>query len=598
MKDCNKIYEKRKNKYLQISKKVSKTMGLVSILRIIAIGISIAIIFLRDNGDYFSFILGSISIGIFIYLVILHNGLKVKYRYICNLKGINHLKIERSNGKWTQFKDDGEEFKNDKHSFSEDLDIFGQGSLFQLINKGRTSMGRKRLANILTTPCDTKEAIIKRQEAINELSSKRWWRDRLEVEGMMSIDKDINKKELINWINDRDKLYSNSLIIALINLMPLITISSIILNHFGKLSIYIPLALIGVQGLLLSINIGSRNRKFGLVSKYQDNLKGYKMILKHIERGNFKSEHLKELKGRLKDENMSAYNQMKRLEKIVQSTNNRRNMLFFPINIILLWDYRCLIKIERFKGQGGLKIGQWLEVIGEMEALSSLATLGYNNPKWSTPIITNEPSTIRIKEIFHPLLIDNPVSNDVTIKEPSRILLITGSNMSGKSTFLRTIGINLVLAYTGAKVCASTMVTSIMNIQTCMRTKDNMEKGVSSFYAELKRIEKIIVASQGTKQVFFLLDEILKGTNSFDRHTGAKMILKQLYNNNGMGLVSTHDLELGELEEETKGSIKNYHFEEYYNNNKIYFDYKLKNGISNTRNALYLLRMIGIGDTN
>ncbi|WP_425447413.1 MutS-related protein [Dethiothermospora halolimnae] len=598
MKDCNKIYEKRKNKYLQISKKVSKTMGLVSILRIIAIGISIAIIFLRDNGDYFSFILGSISIGIFIYLVILHNGLKVKYRYICNLKGINHLKIERSNGKWTQFKDDGEEFKNDKHSFSEDLDIFGQGSLFQLINKGRTSMGRKRLANILTTPCDTKEAIIKRQEAINELSSKRWWRDRLEVEGMMSIDKDINKKELINWINDRDKLYSNSLIIALINLMPLITISSIILNHFGKLSIYIPLALIGVQGLLLSINIGSRNRKFGLVSKYQDNLKGYKMILKHIERGNFKSEHLKELKGRLKDENMSAYNQMKRLEKIVQSTNNRRNMLFFPINIILLWDYRCLIKIERFKGQGGLKIGQWLEVIGEMEALSSLATLGYNNPKWSTPIIANEPSTIRIKEIFHPLLIDNPVSNDVTIKEPSRILLITGSNMSGKSTFLRTIGINLVLAYTGAKVCASTMVTSIMNIQTCMRTKDNMEKGVSSFYAELKRIEKIIVASQGTKQVFFLLDEILKGTNSFDRHTGAKMILKQLYNNNGMGLVSTHDLELGELEEETKGSIKNYHFEEYYNNNKIYFDYKLKNGISNTRNALYLLRMIGIGDTN
>ena len=197
-------------------------------------------------------------------------------------------------------------------------------------------------------------------------------------------------------------------------------------------------------------------------------------------------------------------------------------------------------------------------------------------------------------DLGHPLLSEKRVYNDVSIKDPSNILLITGSNMSGKSTFLRTIGINLILSYTGAPVCAKAFSASIMEIYTCMRISDNLEESISSFYAELIRIKMIVSASKEGKQIFFLLDEIFKGTNSLDRHTGAKILIKQLQSCGAVGLVSTHDLELGELEKESAEKVKNYHFREYYKNDEIHFDYKLRPGVSTTRNALYLIKMAGL----
>ena len=249
-------------------------------------------------------------------------------------------------------------------------------------------------------------------------------------------------------------------------------------------------------------------------------------------------------------------------------------MYYLPINILTLWDYQCLINLQRFKKASGASLKSWLEVIGEMEALNSLSTIAYEHSDWAMPKFQAGSPIFKAKNLGHPLLGSNRVYNDVHIEKSQNILLITGSNMSGKSTLLRTTGINLVLAYAGAPVCAENFYCSIMDIYTCMRTSDNLEKNISSFYAELLRIKKLVTATENKAPIFFLLDEIFKGTNSIDRHTGAKVLVSKLSTENALGFVSTHDLELGDIENTNK-KVKNYHLKEYYKDDKLYFDYKL-----------------------
>jgi DNA mismatch repair ATPase MutS len=228
-----------------------------------------------------------------------------------------------------------------------------------------------------------------------------------------------------------------------------------------------------------------------------------------------------------------------------------------------------------------------------LEALASLSIIAFDNADWAQPEFITDKLAVNASELAHPLLPKSRVSNDAQLGLPHSILLITGSNMSGKSTYLRTIGLNLVLAYAGAPVCAKSFSCSIMNIYTCMRISDNLEKNISSFYAEIIRIKKIVSAAKKGERVFFLMDEIFKGTNSFDRHLGAETLVNMLSRQNAVGLVSTHDLELGELEEQNP-KVKNYHFLEHYKNNEICFDYRLRPGVSTTRNAIYLMKLAGI----
>ncbi|MEL7598196.1 MAG: MutS family DNA mismatch repair protein, partial [Clostridiaceae bacterium] len=235
--------------------------------------------------------------------------------------------------------------------------------------------------------------------------------------------------------------------------------------------------------------------------------------------------------------------------------------------------------------------------IGTIEELGSFSTLAFDNSDWTMPKFKENGFIFKGENIGHPLLGSERVCNDLTIEEDKKIILITGSNMSGKSTFLRTAGINLVLAYVGAPVCAKKFECSIMEIFTCMRISDNLEKNISSFYGELLRIKELVNKTKEERKVFFLLDEIFKGTNSIDRHTGAKILINKLSSKKVLGMVSTHDLELGSLEKENS-NIKNYHFEEYYKNNNIYFDYKLRRDISTTRNAMYLMSIAGIVDSD
>jgi DNA mismatch repair ATPase MutS len=314
----------------------------------------------------------------------------------------------------------------------------------------------------------------------------------------------------------------------------------------------------------------------------------------HIEKKTFSSEYLIKLRAKLiNKEGITASSQIKKLVKLVNLISDRANMYYLPINILLLWDYQCLINLQRFKKESGPFLKTWLEVIGEMEALNSLSIISYENNDWATPKFQSGSPIFKAENLGHPLLGSSRIYNDINIAKSQNVLLITGSNMSGKSTLLRTTGINLVLAYAGAPVCGTSFTCSIMDIYTCMRTSDNLEKNISSFYAELLRIKTLVSATESKSPIFFLLDEIFKGTNSIDRHTGATVLVTKLSNENALGFVSTHDLELGDIENTNK-KVKNYHLKEYYKDDKLYFDYKLRSGVSTTRNALYLMKMAGL----
>ena len=255
-------------------------------------------------------------------------------------------------------------------------------------------------------------------------------------------------------------------------------------------------------------------------------------------------------------------------------------------------DIFILSNLQEWRIKNGYKLEKWLEDMGEVEALVSLSTISFEHEEWTYPTISgiNEIEAI---ELAHPLLGERAKANNFNLKGSEKVALITGSNMSGKSTFLRTIGFNMVLTYLGLPTFSKGFKCGISNIYTCMRTQDNLDENISSFYAEILRIKLVIEAAKNGERVFFLLDEIFKGTNSQDRHDGARILIEQLVKLQGVGLVSTHDLELCDLENE-KSWLVNYNFREYYKNNKINFDYVLRRGMSKTQNAKHLMKLAGI----
>jgi DNA mismatch repair ATPase MutS len=282
---------------------------------------------------------------------------------------------------------------------------------------------------------------------------------------------------------------------------------------------------------------------------------------------------------------------------MVEWMETRRNpLVHFVLDTVVFWDIQWLWSFRAWKRVNGARLRTWLEAVASLEALSSLAILPFENPEWRVPEVTEGPPLVSARRMGHPLLPpDRRVANDFELGKPGEILIITGSNMSGKSTLLRTVGINLVLAYAGAPVCAEDFRCALLHIHTSMRLRDDLEKRISSFYAELLRVKGIIEAARGGSKVLFLVDEIFRGTNSKDRHEGATAVLRQLHSLGSAGLVSTHDLELARLQEMEPAHFRNAHFQESYQDGRISFDFRLREGVSTTTNAIHLIRMVGLG---
>ncbi|AFM01314.1 mismatch repair ATPase (MutS family) [Desulfitobacterium dehalogenans ATCC 51507] len=601
MKDPQSIYEKRKQTYEDLSKKQKQTANQLSNYRLFSflLGFTVAVFLYLKVSGVSGIVTGILTLGVFLYLASRHRHVRTQLRYSEILTGLNQKGIQRLQGEWVKFKEQGVEFSEEKHPYAIDLDLFGQASIFQWINSAQTPLGRVTLSQVLKTPFKNHEELLKRQEAIAELARNLGWRQRFETEGVVASQQFQAVEPFILWAKEREEAYLKPVLKLAVTVLPAITcIMGALYVFWGAVPWQVPGLLVAVQIVLLQLYNKGRSKVLSMVYKHEASLKTYADMLKQLEKKKFRSAELQRLQHILRDQKgQSAYEQIQKLSKIVERISNRENAMFIFINILLLWDYHCMIALEEWKSKSGGLLKSWLEVIARFEELSSLATIPFENPDWVFPVIVEKSAEQRgltARQMGHPLLTRKRVTNDFTLKEPSGIALITGSNMSGKSTFLRTVGTNLLIAYTGAPVCAQEFRCSIVEIWTCMRVSDNLEQSISSFYAEILRIKQIVEAAKGNEPVFFLLDEIFKGTNSHDRHQGAIALIQQLQKEGALGLVSTHDLELGELERESKGRIKNYHFREYYQNKEIYFDYKLRGGISTTRNALYLIGLAGI----
>ena len=530
------------------------------------------------------------SMFLFIAFVLYHMNIKDKLNYSKGIIDVNKRYLDRISGEWIAFKDLGEEFVDKAHRYSSDLDIVGERSLFQLINLTNTFYGRKILSDDLLNPKYDEEEIALRQEAVEELKGKLEFCQKLELKA--SDDSIKNPRKMIDYFNMSKEVYSKTMINVL-RIMPLafILVSSAILL-FKIESLYrIVFFLFTIQSIIWLLGMSKNNEILGNVEYLTSNLGNYVDILKLIEKEDFQSSLLKDIREKLfsNDASLSA---IKKLEMITQRISIKSNgLLYLVFNILFLWDYQNAFSLEIWKKNFGKGVETWLYSIGQIEALMSLTVPLQIEDGLSFPHIDASSFKIEAKEIGHPLIKkEERIYNDITIED--EILIITGSNMSGKTTFLRTLGINIVLANAGTVTFSKEFSLPIMDIYTSMRITDDLKNKISTFYGELLRIKDILDYSEKNKNTFFLIDEIFTGTNSKDRIYGAKNVLRNLNKSGLMGAITTHDLEICQLDSHER--IVNYNFSEDYIDGKIDFDYKIKKGKSTSTNAKHLMELVGI----
>jgi len=593
------IYQDRIKFYQAKNGELEKKARNISNLRLFVAlgGLSLTFYLYRTGAQLAAAGFFLVTLFIFAKLVFRHQDLKKEKAHVQTLWKINEEAVARFNETWTDFPDMGSEFIEESHSYGVDLDIFGKRSLFQLINTTTTFLGRKKITDLLLNPTLDQKDLLVRQESIKELAGHLDFRQNLQAEGRKFAKSNQDPEELFQWATSFSHLsWTSPVVMALIKLSPLVllALTGLALLMPEVVSYYIPVTLVLCHALLLLYFSKSTSTTFSVANRYQESIKGLKEMLRLFEVESFHAPGLIKLQDNLKCKgNRPAFRQIEKLSRAVDMTYLRYHQLYLIFNFITLWDFHCMVALESWKKESGKGLKNWLHTLGEVEMLSSASLLAYDHPDWCFPQFSQENPGLKAEAIGHPLLPATRVTNDVELKHKGEILLITGSNMSGKSTFLRTVGVNLVLAYLGAPVCARSFHCGFLELYTSMRINDNLDTGTSSFFAELKRIKTILEEAQKGRPVLFLLDEIFRGTNSRDRHTGARHLIKKLSSTGAIGLVSTHDLELGDLSKESP-FIKNYHFSEYYQNGKIFFDYKLKPGVSTTRNAIFLMKMAGI----
>lgn len=595
------IYIKNINTNKENSNSLKRKINMISIIRLIVVVLCIFTDFILYKECLINMIIISTlgHIAVFLFLIYRHDVmLKMKKRFDILVK-INEDGINRINGNYHEIEDSGEEYLEEEHAYVNDLDIFGKSSLFKLLNTCVTDGGRKELADILKRKIKfNKHQIDERQKAIQELSHKIEWRQRIIVEGRLEQKKSgENISEFIKWNKNCTK-DSGSAIVITAGTFIFITILSVLAVLKGILPESFILLDLMVNYIVLKVMSKSLKIQMDLFESIKKIIIPYSRILEIVQDEKFEASYLKSVKKTLisdkkNGKEINCKSAMKKLADILSWIGDSKyNSYYFIINVIFFSDIFLLKKMEKWREENGEYIEQWLNSLYRIDELCSFASFDFEHEKWCYPEISSMDD-VEGERIGHPLLNDKCIRNSFKLDEKHKIALITGSNMSGKSTFLRTIGINMVLSYSGTKVCADRFKCGIMNIYTCMRTKDNLEESISSFYAEILRIKMLIEAAKKGEKIFILLDEIFKGTNSQDRHTGASTLIKQIIEYDGMGLVSTHDLELCDLEKENT-KIINYNFREFYEGNKIRFDYILRRGKSETRNAVHLMRLAGI----
>ena len=592
------IFQSRKETFQTLAEQFQKQYNQWAVLRAILFLVTALIsyiVYQYSSGDY---VIPVVIIGISIFLFSVNKHLKIKYLRDKNrvLSSLNEDEIKRLDNVFTRT-ETGEQFVELNHLYASDLDIFGKQSLFKLLNRTHTYTGGSTLANWLKFPTQKTE-ILNRQESIEELSDKIDFRQDLEASALLIEEVAEPTQKLLAWSEEPENETIKKPLFQYGKFLPYLTVSLILAWAVGYVPIGYPLLMLLFHGFILKQIYDTVSYALDQTIRLSATLKAYANLSELIVNEVFVHQKLKDLQTELSE----ASPAIRILEDILNKLGNRSNPIFALIaGVPLLWDIQYFIKLENWKKAHQLNLPKWLSAIAEFETLSSFAGLRFANPDFIEPEISEESILLKTEGLAHPMIRRNKrVANDIQLVGEGKTIIITGSNMSGKSTFQRTVAVNVVLALAGSVVCAETFTCSCMQVFTSMRTQDSLEEDTSSFYAELKRLKTLIQAVGGQPlavgnnlPILYFLDEILKGTNSKDRHEGAKALMLQLHRTTASGFISTHDVELGD-EFENQDFVENYSFSSEVVNDDLVFDYKLRSGVCHSFNASMLMKGIGI----
>lgn len=531
----------------------------------------------------------------FLFLVKYHNKLFNQRDYIEKKREINQQELNALNYDISSF-DGGNEYIDSTHLYTYDLDVFGNKSLFQYINRTSTSFGKKTLANWFINHLGDKEKIEERQSVVTELAPQLKLRQRFRILGLIYKGEITDGDEIAKWATEQSSFRGKTIYKALLIGVPLINsillllgiLGTISFNWFGFSFVFFVLANFMLQKGISQVQL-SYTKKLKILSTYAG-------LMEIIEGLNAKSVLLKDIKKKIVDGEKSASKALKQLSAKMNALDQRNNLLVSLIlNGLMFWELRQIIRIEAWKEVYSKDLLIWLDAVGEMDALCSLATLAYNHPEYTYPVISSQLFELDAKGMGHPLMDRNKcVKNDVNINKHPYFIIVTGANMAGKSTYLRTIGVNYLLACIGAPADCESMTIYPSQLITSLRTTDSLTENESYFFAELKRLKLIIDKLNAGEKLFIILDEILKGTNSMDKQKGSLALIKQFMTLDATGIIATHDLLLGSLAEKYPDNIRNYRFEADINNDELTFSYQLREGVAQNMNACFLMNKMGI----
>jgi MutS domain V len=499
--------------------------------------------------------------------------------------------LARLDHRWMGNGDSGERFQNATHPYSRDLDLFGVGSIYELLSAARTRVGQETLAKWLQEPVSP-EQIRSRQEAINDLRTRLDLREDLAV--LAEVARSLAPAEaLAAWSEGTPLLASKPLQMACALLAGL-WLASLAAWLFYGLGYYALLA----SAVNFNLYVVYRRRKEKVVTAVESAAHDLVLlagVLARLEIEQYTSPRLTELRVALQSQGRPPSRWIARLNRLTENLDSRRNPIIKAIDPFVFWSLQCACAIDSWRAQTGPAVRNWLSTVGEFEALSSLAGYAYEHPEDVFPEFAATSPWFEAEGLAHPLLSDrDAVRNDLRFAEDLRVVIISGPNMAGKSTLVRAVGINAVLAQCGAPVRARRLRLSPLAVGASICVLDSLQGGISRFYAEIRRLKQITDLTEGSTAVLFLLDEFLQGTNSEDRRVGAEAMVRRLVERGAIGLVTTHDLALARIADGLGARAANAHFQDHLEDGKLIFDYRLKPGVVETSNALNLMRSIGL----
>ena len=578
------------------SRTVSNLRGLSFAVFIVSLGLSVF-----DKSSALAGPVSLVGLVAFLLLVIWHSRVLVEEDLARRFARVNKDALARTTGRFAELAENGARFVDPSHPYSSDLDVFGPVSLFQRISVAHTRVGQETLASYLNQ-ASSAATVRERQTAVRALAPLLDLRQRIEALALGIVDPAGSKRKeppnpepLLRWAEEKPQLKHWLHVVWAARILPFFTIGGMVAwSSFGKSWLFFTIPA-GLSLIALSLANAITSRVFHAVSETQGAFLRYGTLLGELESLNVDAPLIRAAQARLNQSGKKPSEEMRRFERVVGFFELKHNGMIYPVvNLFLLWDVHCVLALEAWQERAGRFVREWLEVVGEAEALSSLAGLAHDEPDFCFPELRAN-ACFQAEELGHVLIGRGVrVTNSVDLPEAGTALLVTGSNMSGKSTMLRSMGLANVLAFAGGPVCAKRLLLAELTLVTSIRISDSLASGVSHFYAELNKLKAVVDATAGSKPVFFLLDEILHGTNSLERQIGARWVIGELIRRGALGAVSTHDMGLAELEPELMKRVTLIHFRESVQNNEMSFDYKAHPGPVQAGNALRLMRRIGL----